>query len=167
MPNYKELYNETDINDKKKKKKDDDDDDEESEEEEEIERKIRKRKKKKVLVQKPSRIKSSLDKLLKIIDVGTDKSIEDFDKEINLIANKLISIGGDPLNIQNEENIDNILDNKGFLPISSLRNYLKPDFSEKKTIYKIGMEGKGAFDIFGTYNKVFSYVVKKYFSYWN
>ena len=165
MPNYKELYNETDINDKKKKKKDDDDDDEESEEEEEIERKIRKRKKKKVLVQKPSRIKSSLDKLLKIIDVGTDKSIEDFDKEINLIANKLISIGGDPLNIQNEENIDNILDNKGFLPISSLRNYLKPDFSEKKIIYKIGMEGKGAFDIFGTYNKVFSYVVKKYFSY--
>jgi hypothetical protein len=102
---------------------------------------------------------------LKIIDVGTDKPIQDFDKEINIIANKLISIGGDPLNIQNQENIESILDNKGYLPISSLRNYLKPDFADKKIIYKIGMEGKNSFDIFDTYNKVFSFVVKKYFSY--
>ena len=164
MPNYKELYQETDPNEKKKKKKKDEDEEEESEEEEEQEIK-KKKAKKKVFEQKPSKIKSSLDKLLKIIDVGTDKSIEDFEKEINIIANKLISIGGDPLNIQNEENIDSILDNKGYLPISSLRNYLKPDFCDKKILYKVGMEGKNSLDIFDIYNKTFCYVVKKYFKY--
>ena len=168
MPNYKELYKEIDPNDKKKKKKkDEDEDDDEDEEQEEEDKKEKKLKmaKKKLFTQTPSKIKTSLDKLLKIIDVGTDKPIQDFDKEINLIANKLISIGGDPLNIQNEINVESILDNKGYLPISSLRNYLKPDFADKKIIYKIGMEGKNSFDIFETYNKVFSFVVKKYFSY--
>jgi hypothetical protein len=167
MPNYKELYKEIDPNDKKKKKKKDEDEDDEDEEDEEEDKKEKKLKlaKKKLFTQTPSKIKTSLDKLLKIIDVGTDKPIQDFDKEINIIANKLISIGGDPLNIQNQENIESILDNKGYLPISSLRNYLKPDFADKKIIYKIGMEGKNSFDIFDTYNKVFSFVVKKYFSY--
>ena len=165
MPNYKELYKEKDPNEKKKKKKDSDEEDESEEEEVEDKKEYRlKKEKKKLFLQNQSKIKTSLDTLLKIIDVGTDKSIKDFDREINIIANKLISIGGDPLNIQNEQNIDSILDNKGYLPISSLRNYLKPDFSDKKIIYKIQNEGKNSFDLFETYNKVFSYVVKKYFS---
>ena len=161
MPNYKELYEDNESDEKNKDKEKNEEEEEEEEENENKKKKIQK----KEFIQKPSRIKTSLDKLLKIIDVGTDKPIEDFEKEINLIANKLLSIGGDPLNIQNEENIDSILDNKGYLPISSLRNYLKPDFSEKKIIYKIGQEGKNSFDIFGTYNKVFTTVVKKYFKY--
>ena len=165
MPNYKELYQEIVTNEKKKKKKKYEEEEDEESEEEEQEEKKKKKAKKKVFEQKPSKIKSSLDKLLKIIDVGMDKSIEDFEKEINIIANKLISIGGDPLNIQNDENIESILDNKGYLPIDSLRNYLKPDFSERKVLYKIGMEGKNSFDIFEAYNKVFCYVVKKYFKY--
>jgi hypothetical protein len=165
MPNYKELYKEKEQNDKKKKKKEADEEDESEEEEEEDMKLLRMKKaKKKIFSQDHSRIKTSLDTLLKIIDVGTDKSINDFDREINIIANKLISIGGDPLNIQNEINIDSILDNKGYLPISSFRNYLKPDFSEKKIIYKIDNEGKNSFDLFETYNKIFTLVVKKYFS---
>ena len=165
MPNYKELYKEKDPNDKKKKKKDTDEEDESEEEEEEDMKQLRlKKEKKKLFLQNHSKIKTSLDTLLKIIDVGTDKSITDFDREINIIANKLISIGGDPLNIQNVQNMDSILDNKGYLPISSLRNYLKPDFSDKKIIYKVDNQGKNSFDLFETYNKVFSFVVKKYFS---
>jgi hypothetical protein len=165
MPNYKELYNEKEQNDKKKKKKEADEEDESEEEEEEDMKLLRMKKaKKKIFSQDHSRIKTSIDTLLKIIDVGTDKSINDFDREINIIANKLISIGGDPLNIQNEINIDSILDNKGYLPISSLRNYFKPDFSDKKILYKIDNEGKNPFNLFETYNKVFSLVVKKYFS---
>ena len=165
MPNYKELYKENDPNEKKKKKKDSDEEDESEEEEvEDLKQNRLKKEKKKLFSQYQSKIKTSLDTLLKIIDVGTDKSIKDFDREINIIANKLISIGGDPLNIQNEQNIDSILDNKGYLPISSLRNYLKPDFSDKKILYKIENEGKNTFDLFETYNKVFSFVVKKYFS---
>ena len=174
MPNYKELYQDKDQKDKNKKKKEENEEEEEEEEEkekeeedenEEKESKKKIKGKKKEFKQKPSKIKASLDKLLKIIDVGTDKPIEDFDKEINLIANKLISIGGDPLGVQNEESIDSILDNKGYLPISSLRNYLKPDFCEKKIIYKVGKEGKNSFDIFDTYNKVFTNIVKKYLGY--
>ena len=167
MPNYKELYQDKDPKDKNKKKEESEEEEEVEEEEENEESELKKKKKikKEEFKQKPSRIKTSLDKLLKIIDVGTDKSTEDFDKEINLIANKLISIGGDPLNIQNEETIESILENKGYLPISSLRNYLKPDFSEKKIIYKVGKEGKNSFDIFDTYNKVFTNIIKKYFGY--
>ena len=161
MPNYKELYEDNESEEKDKKEKNE----EEEEEEEENEENKKKKTKKKEFVQNPSRIKTSLDKLLKIIDVGTEKPIEDFEKEINLIANKLISMGGDPLNIQSEENIDSILDNKGYLPISSLRNYLKPDFTEKKIIYKADKEGKNSFDIFNTYNKIFTTIVKKYFGY--
>ena len=179
MPNYKDLY------EPKGKKDNKDNDEEENGENEEEENEIeeekndeekkedeekpkKKSKKKKINFKEvPSRIKTSLDKLLKIVDVGLDKPIDDFDKEINLIANKLISIGGDPLNIQNEENIESILDNKGYLPINSLRNYLKPFYVERKKLYKIDSkeEKKNSLDIFGTYIKVFTHVVKTYFSY--
>ena len=153
MPNYKELYEPKNFKDNKKNDEDEENDeededdeneedkkDEEDKNEDENEEKPKKKGKKKnknEFNQMPSRIKSSLDKLLKIVDVGLDKSIDDFDKEIALIANKLISMGGDPLNIQNEENIDSILDNKGYLPINSLRYYLKPYYTDKKRLYKI------------------------------
>ena len=182
MPNYKDLYEQKGKKEKKDNDEEENGDNEENEEEEneieeekndeekkEDEEKPKKKSKKKKINFKevPSRIKTSLDKLLKIVDVGLDKPIDDFDKEINLIANKLISIGGDPLNIQNEENIDSILDNKGYLPINSLRNYLKPLYVERKKLYKIDSneEKKNSLDIFGTYIKVFTHVVKTYFSY--
>ena len=182
MPNYKDLYEEKGKKNKKDNGEEENGENEENEEEEneieeekndeekkEDEEKPKKKSKKKKINFKemPSRIKTSLDKLLKIVDVGLDKSIEDFDKEINLIANKLISIGGDPLNIQNEENIDSILDNKGYLPINSLRNYMKPMYVERKKLYKIDSndEKKNSLDILGTYIKVFTHVVKTYFSY--
>ena len=189
MPNYKELYEPKGFQEKKDNEivEENNDSAEEKEENEEEEKKEEEQKeeekqgedgeekpKKKNIIkndkrfsQKPSRIKTSLDKLLKIIDIGLDKSIDDFDKEINLIANKLISIGGDPLNIQNEENIDSILDNQGYLPITSLRNYLKPYYTEKKRIFKIDCNEKNAhsLDIFDSYIKIFKHVVKNYFSY--
>jgi hypothetical protein len=180
MPNYKDLYEpkgkkdnkdndeeENGENEEEENEIEEEKNDEEKKEDEEKPKKKGKKKKKIDFKEVPSRIKTSLDKLLKIVDVGLDKSIEDFDKEINLIANKLISIGGDPLNIQNEENIDSILDNKGYLPINSLRNYLKPLYVERKKLYKIDSneEKKNSLDIFGTYIKVFTHVVKTYFSY--
>ena len=179
MPNYKELYEEEGLKEKNNKEKQNEEEQNEEEEKEENdeeqkdkeEEKAKNKNKIKInnkdFKQKPSRIKTSLDKLLKIVDVGLDKSIDDFDKEINLIANKLISIGGDPLNIQNEENIDSILDNKGYLPVNSLRNYLKPFYTDKKRIYKVDYNEKkvNALDIFDTYTKIFKYVVKNYFSY--
>ena len=179
MPNYKELY----IVNKKKEKGDEINDEEENESDEEEseeneeekkegeEEKPKKKKNKKkdndTFSQPPSRIKTSLDKLLKIVDVGLDKPIEDFDKEINLIANKLISIGGDPLNIQNEENTDSILDNPGYLPINSLRHYLKPFYADKKRIYPLDTNEKidNCLDIFDSYIKIFKTVVKNYFNY--
>ena len=183
MPNYKELYEPKNFKDNKKNDEDEENDeededdeneedkkDEEDKNEDENEEKPKKKGKKKnknEFNQMPSRIKSSLDKLLKIVDVGLDKSIDDFDKEIALIANKLISMGGDPLNIQNEENIDSILDNKGYLPINSLRYYLKPYYTDKKRLYKIDTNEvkKNSLNILDTYIKVFQYVVKNYFSY--
>ena len=182
MPDYKELYKQKKIKEKVNKINDDDNDSNEEEEENEEEDKKEgeeeeKPKKKKnknknkdeniEIKQTPSKTKTSLDKLLKIVDVGLDKPIEDFDKEINIIANKLISMGGDPLNIQNEENIDSILDNEGYLPINSLRYYLKPYYVDKKRIYKNDPNEKvvNGLDIFDSYIKAFTYVVKNYFNY--
>ena len=173
MPNYKDLYKQKNVKENRNEINDEEEDEEE-EEKNEGEEEEKPKKKKKVQKNKndsfnenPSRIITSLDKLLKIIDVGLDKSIDDFDKEIDLIANKLISMGGDPLNIQNDENIDSILDNKGYLPINSLRHYLKPYYTDKKRIYKIdGNEQMVNYlDIFDSYIKIFKYVVKNYFSY--
>ena len=177
MPNYKELYQTKKIKEKANEINDDEDDNNEEEEKEEEkeegeEEKPKKKKNKKKegeeeIKQPLSRIKTSLDKLLKIVDVGLDKPIDDFDKEINIIANKLISMGGDPLNIQNEENIDSILDNQGYLPINSLRYYMKPFYVEKKRIFKLDPNEKvvNGLDIFDIYTKVFTTVVKNYFGY--
>ena len=176
MPNYKELYQTKKIKEKANEINDEDDNNEEEEKEEEKEEREEEKPKKKKnkkkegeeeIKQPLSRIKTSLDKLLKIVDVGLDKPIDDFEKEINIIANKLISMGGDPLNIQNEENIDSILDNQGYLPINSLRHYMKPYYVEKKRIFKSDPNEKvvNGLDIFDIYIKIFTTVVKNYFGY--
>ena len=176
MPNYKELYQTKKIKEKANEINDEDDNNEEEEKEEEKEEGEEEKPKKKKNKKKEgeeeiklplSRIKTSLDKLLKIVDVGLDKPIDDFEKEINIIANKLISMGGDPLNIQNEENIDSILDNQGYLPINSLRHYMKPYYVEKKRIFKSDPNEKvvNGLDIFDIYIKIFTTVVKNYFGY--
>ena len=113
------------------------------------------------------KIKSSLDKLLKIIDVGFDKTIYDFNKEINIIAKKILS------NITKtksgkEKNDNNIMVNEFYLPINSLRNYLKPNYTEFKTIYKDDNNNKESNDIvniFDSYINNFTSVVKKYFNF--
>ena len=174
MPNYQDLYKQKDLKENNNEINDEEEEDEEEEEKNEGEEEEKPKKKKKAkkknndsFNENPSRIITSLDKLLKIIDVGLDKSIDDFDKEIDLIANKLISMGGDPLNIQNDENIDSILDNKGYLPINSLRHYIKPYYTDKKRIYKLNGNEQivNGLDIFDSYVKIFKYVVKNYFSY--
>ena len=169
MPNYKELYEAKTVIEKKVEEEEKNEEENENEDEDEEKKEgDEEQKTKNESKEKQSRIKASLDKLLKIIDVGMDKSIDDFDKEINTIANKLISMGGDPLSIQNDENIDSILDNKGYLPINSLRTYLKPFYAEKKRVYRMGDNENNyvnALDIMDSYIKIFKHVVNKYFSY--
>ena len=167
MPNYKDLYKGK-IEVEKKPKNEEEEEDENDEEEDEEEKEEKKKNKKPVIkyVETQSQVKKSMDKLFKIIDTGLDKSINDFDKEINIIANKLASIGGDPLNIQDEYSMESILDNKGYLPIDSMRTFLKPYYCEKKIIYQVqDQEKKNTLDIIGSYLKAFTHVVKKYFKY--
>ena len=107
-------------------------------------------------------IKPSLDKMLKILDVGMDKIIEDFNNEINIIAKKLTSVksGGK----SNEDEEETILDSKPYLPISSFRSYLKPIYVDLKKIYKL-TDNTTTFDLYDYYIKTFHYVVKNYFPY--
>jgi len=62
-----------------------------------------------------------LDKILKIIDVGFDKTITDFDKEINILANKIIYIDsfGGRKNVDDDDT--NLLENDYLLPIDSMK----------------------------------------------
>ena len=107
-------------------------------------------------------IKPSLDKMLKIVDVGMDKIIEDFNKEINIIAKKLVGVkaGGK----SHEDDEETILDSKAYLPISSFRSYLKPIFVDLKKLYKSTDEAS-TFDLYDYYLKTFIYVVENYFPY--
>ena len=112
------------------------------------------------------KIKASLDKLLKIIDVAFDKPIYDFNKEINIIAQKVLSNIGSISNNYIKE--DNIMNNDFYLPINSMRNYLKPNYTEFKTIYKDdnnNVKTADIVDIFDSYIYNFTTVVNKYFKY--
>ena len=112
-------------------------------------------------IEEKDKVKNALDKLLKIIDVGFDKSINDFDKEINILADKIINIG--KIDIKNDES--NILNNEFLLPIDSMRNYLKPEYCEIKKIYRdINIE-YNALDLFDIYVKQFKHIVNTYFKY--
>ena len=107
------------------------------------------------------KIKGALDKMLKILDVGFDKSINDFDKEINILADKIINIA--KINVQEDDS--NILNNEFLLPIDSMRNYLKPEYCEIKKIYRDVNIQYHALDLFDIYIKQFKYIVNTYFKY--
>ena len=168
MPNYKEIYESEGVEENKEDEEENEEEKEEKNEDEDNETK-EKNINEKLLGNTQTKIKTSLDKLLKIIDIGLDKSIKDFDQEIDIMSKKLISMGGDALNLQNEENDDTILDNKAYLPINSLRNYMKPFYTDKKKLYKKsaneGFTNSSELNILDTYVKTFTYVVNNYFSY--
>ena len=107
------------------------------------------------------KIKGALDKILKILDVGFDKSINDFNKEINILSDKIINIG--KLNIQ--EDTSNILNNDYLLPIDSMRNYLRPEYCEIKKIYRGVNNNYQALDLLDIYINQFKHVVNTYFKY--
>ena len=112
------------------------------------------------------KVKVSLDKLLKVIDLGLDKPINNFTEEINILAKKIIStISSTKIDSKKD---DNIYVNEFYLPINSLRNYLKPNYTEFKAIYKDdnnNKEGKDIVNIFDIYIKHFKELVNTYFKY--
>ena len=107
------------------------------------------------------KIKSSLDKILKLLDIGFDQSINDFDKEINLLANKIITLGKK----ENKSDTSNIFNDNYLLPIDSMRNYLKPEYCEIKKIYRGVNNEYHALDLFDIYITRFKYIVNTYFAY--
>ena len=113
------------------------------------------------------KVKASLDKLFKVIDVGFDKTINDFNKEINLCAKKIIaSINSGKIDANKKG--DNIYENEFYLPINSMRNYLKPSFTEFNAIYKDdnnNKEEKDIVNIFDSYINNFTKIVNTYFKY--
>ena len=114
---------------------------------------------------KDDKVKAALDKLMKIIDVGFDKPIFDFNKEINIMAKKILSTTH-TVDTSGAKSTDNVMGNEYFLPINSMRNYLKPHYTEFKTIYKDDnndVESSDIVNIFDTYIKNFTTVVNTYF----
>ena len=112
------------------------------------------------------KVKASLDKLFKIIDVGLDKPVNDFNNDINVCAKKIMSV----INPKPDKNKggDNILENEFFLPINYMRNYLKPNYTEIKSIYKEDKDNKNEksmVNIFDSYINNFKDVVNNYFKY--
>ena len=113
------------------------------------------------------KVKASLDKILKIIDLGFDKTISDFTEEINILAKKIMSTISSA-KAEKPKQGDNIFENEFYLPINSMRNYLKPNYTEFKAIYKDDNNNKEEADIaniFDTYIKNFKNVVNIYFKY--
>ena len=113
------------------------------------------------------KVKVSLDKLFKVIDAGLDKTLLDFNKEINICAKKIISVINSAKTDKNKKG-DNIYENEFFLPINSMRNYLKPNYTEIKSIYKDdnnNKEEKDIVNIFDSYIKNFKDVVNSYFKF--
>ena len=114
---------------------------------------------------KDDKVKAALDKLMKIIDVGFDKPIFDFNKEINIMAKKILSTTH-TVDTSGAKSTDNVMGNEYFLPINSMRNYLKPHYTEFKIIYKDDnndVESSDIVNIFDTYIKNFTTVVNTYF----
>jgi hypothetical protein len=114
------------------------------------------------------KVKKSFDKLIKIIDVGFDKPVNDFNKEINIVANKIFSTIYSKNTITKEYK-DSIMDNDFYLPINSMRNYLKPNYTDFQTLYKeedkVDKNSNDFVNIFDKYIKIFKEVVNKYFKF--
>lgn len=111
------------------------------------------------------KVKSSLEKMFNVIDCGMDKTVIDFSKEINLLSKKIIA--SVKVNTQLKTNkTDNIYNTDFFLPVNSLRNYLKPNYTEFKPLFKDDKEsGENALNIFDSYIKNFKEIVNTYFKY--
>ena len=107
------------------------------------------------------KIKGALDKMLKIIDVGFDQTINDFDKEINILADKIINLK----KVDVSKDDSNILNNDFLLPIDSMRKYLRPEYCEIKKIYRDVNIQYNALDLLDIYIKQFKHVINTYFSY--
>ena len=111
------------------------------------------------------KVKASLEKMFNIIDSGMDKTVLDFSKEINLLSKKIISTVSTAKG--DIKKTGNIYTSDFFLPINSMRNYLKPNFTEFKPIYKGTPDENdpNILNIFDSYIKNFKYVVNTYFKY--
>ena len=146
LPNYQEIYSKENLNLYSKEIK---------EEEEKVNIDIKKI--------DTGNTKNSLDKILQIIDFGFDKKFEDFDKQINILSNKLIK-QTESINLvsNEEEEEETILNQEAFLPITSYRNYLKPNYIEFKKLYR-NEKGNNEFDLLTFYKVNFEYIVKNYF----
>ena len=107
------------------------------------------------------KIKGALDKILKIIDVGFDQTINDFDKEINILADKIVNLK----KVDVSKDDSNILNNDFLLPIDSMRNYLKPEYCEIKKIYRDVNIEYNALDLLDIYINQFKHIVNTYFPY--
>ena len=105
--------------------------------------------------------KNNIDKILQIIDFGFDKKFEVFEQQINLLSKKLIN-QTESINLKNEEEEETILNQEAFLPITSFRNYLKPNYIDFKKLYRNDI-GNNEFDLLIFYKTNFEYVVRNYF----
>ena len=111
------------------------------------------------------KVKGSLEKMFNIIDSGMDKTVLDFSKEINLLSKKIISTVS--TSKPDMKKGGNIYTSDFFLPINSMRNYLKPNYTEFKPIYKDNPpeNDSNILNIFDSYIKNFKDVVNTYFKY--
>ena len=122
----------------------------------------------------------SLKMLLKVLDCGFDKSIKDFDKQMMLIAKKVASMKKvDPPKMKtneeeedeeeeeeenNEEIFNNMYTNDYLLPITSMRNYLKPQYTEINKVFSVHHgNDKNALNVFELYKAKFVNLIMNYF----
>ena len=110
------------------------------------------------------KVKISLEKMLNVIDSGMDKTVIGFSKEINLLSKKIISTALSS-NETSAEQKNNIYESDFFLPVDSLRNYLKPNFSEFKPLSIENESAENILDIFDSYTRKFKEIVNTYFKY--
>jgi hypothetical protein len=100
--------------------------------------------------------KACLETLFKIIDVGLDKSYEDFMQDITMIAQPLTSLDDYSMKTYQLEQT----------PITEYRYFLKPQqYKKKKLIPAVG--GKASdddFDLYDLYKNNLSFIMDNYFS---
>ena len=114
------------------------------------------------------KVKGSLEKIFNVIDSGMDKTVIDFAKEINMFSKKIISTATANTKTNAANKGDNIYQNDFFLPIDSLRNYLKPNYTEFKPLSKDDNNSESqpeSLNIFDSYIKNFKEIVNTYFKY--
>ena len=114
------------------------------------------------------KVKGSLEKMFNAIDSGIDKTVIDFSKEINMLSKKIIAKATSDTKTSSKIKEDNIYQNNFFLPIDSMRNYLKPNYTEFKPLSKVDNKSENnsnILNIFDSYIKNFKDIVNTYFKY--